>query len=75
MPSKNAAPLQLWLFAQPSTKQLYCPTIVACPRLNPVPPNDPKRHCGIESDPAQSDYHTSFTYLLLRLLQSRVKAD
>ena len=37
MPSKNAAPLQLWLFVQPGTQQLYCPG------SNPVPPNDPKR--------------------------------
>ena len=50
--SNNAAPLQLWLFVQPDTQQLYCHAIFACPCLNPVPPNDPKHHCGIDLDPS-----------------------
>ena len=51
MSSKNAAALQLWLFLQPGTQQLYCRGTFSCPRSNPVPANDPKLPCGIDSDP------------------------
>ena len=50
--TKNAAPLQLWLFMQSDTRQLYCSGTFACPCSNAVPPNDPKHHCGIDLSPA-----------------------
>ena len=56
MQSKNAATLQLWLFVQPATQQLYCRGIFACPHSKSAPPNDPKCHCGIDSDPAPRSF-------------------
>ena len=58
IPNRNVAPLQLWLFVQPGTQQLYCRGIFACliDWLNPVHPNDPERHCGSESHPATRSF-------------------
>ena len=54
--SKIAATLRLWLLVQPATQQLYCRGIFSSPCSNPVPSNDPKRHCGIDSDPAPRSF-------------------
>ena len=53
--SKNAAPLQLWLFVQPGTQQLYCHGI-SLDWLNPVAPNHPKFLSDIDFYPASHSF-------------------
>ena len=53
---KCHATTMLWLSVRPGTWQLCWHSIFACPHSNPVPPNDPKRHCGIDSDPAPAHF-------------------